>query len=159
LTKSAVSVNMADETVKLQLSAIDYAVFGGSLIVSLAIGLYYSLHRSKKSITNRSIVVSEDHKTSSVTDDYLLGSRQMSVLPVSFSLMASFLSAITLIGVPSEIYANSIQFVFINLSYIIATPIAAYVYLPVFYRLKVTSVYEVIGRSNFNLCSQQLIEL
>lgn len=68
----------------------------------------------------------------------------MHVLPVAFSLMASFMSAITLLGVSAEIYFHGIQFILINISYIIGTPIAAFIFLPVFYKLKVTSVYEYL---------------
>ena len=74
----------------------------------------------------------------------MLANGQMSSIPVAFSLMASFMSAITLLGVSSENYMYGTQFMIINISYIIGTPIVAYVYLPVFYHLRVTSVYEVI---------------
>jgi len=68
----------------------------------------------------------------------------MSVWPVAFSLMASFMSAITLMGVASENYMYGTQFLVINLSYVIATPIAAYVYLPVFHKQNSLSVYEYL---------------
>lgn len=57
--------------------------------------------------------------------------------------MASFMSAITLIGVSNENYQFGTQFVVINVSYGLATPIAAYLFLPVFYNMRVTSAYEV----------------
>jgi solute carrier family 5 (sodium-coupled monocarboxylate transporter), member 8/12 len=75
--------------------------------------------------------------------EYLLADRSMSILPVSFSLMASFMSAITLLGVSNENYMFGTQFIVINLSYGMATPIAAYYYLPVFYKLQGTSAYGV----------------
>lgn len=68
----------------------------------------------------------------------------MHIAPVAFSLMASFMSAITILGVSSENYTFGIQFIVINLSYGLFTPIAAYLYLPVFFRLQATSAYEVI---------------
>ena len=64
-----------------------------------------------------------------------------SVLPVAFSLMASFMSAITLLGVTMENYTFGTQFVMINISYLLSTPIAAYIFLPVFYNLQSASVY------------------
>lgn len=67
----------------------------------------------------------------------------MSFIPVAFSLMASFMSSITLLGVSSENYFFGTQFVVINLAYIIGTPLAAYFYLPVFYQLQNASVYKV----------------
>lgn len=66
----------------------------------------------------------------------------MSIGPVAFSLMASFMSAITILGVSSENYSFGVQFIVINLSYGLCTPIAAYLYLPVFFKLQATSVYE-----------------
>ena len=66
-------------------------------------------------------------------------------MAVSFSLMASFMSAITLLGVTAENYVNGTQFVVINLSYILGTPIAAHLFLPVFYKLKdCTSAYQYL---------------
>lgn len=75
--------------------------------------------------------------------EYLLAGRNAGAVPVAFSLLASFMSAITLLGVTSENYSYGTQFVLINVSYAIATPIAAYCYLPVFYRLSEYSVYQV----------------
>lgn len=57
--------------------------------------------------------------------------------------MASFMSAITLLGVSNENYQFGTQFVIINLSYGIATPFAVYLFLPIFYNLRATSAYEV----------------
>lgn len=105
----------------------DYFVFAASLISSVAIGLYYHF-QDRKNRTNRA---------------YLLGDNNLSIWPVSMSLMASFMSAITLLGVPAENYMFSTQFVAINISYIIGTPICAYIFLPVFFQLQCTSAYEV----------------
>ena len=77
----------------------------------------------------------------------MLANREMSIIPVAFSLMASFMSAITLLGVVQEMYMYGTQFIMINVAYIIATPIVCYFYLPVFFRLQNTSVYEVCGGS------------
>lgn len=53
------------------------------------------------------------------------------------------MSAITLLGVSNENYQFGTQFVVINISYGIATPIAVYWFLPIFYNLRATSAYEV----------------
>ena len=63
--------------------------------------------------------------------------------------MASFMSSITLLGVSSENYSYGTQFLVINFAYIVGTPIAAYFYLPVFYKLQNTSAYQVIPLSCF----------
>lgn len=78
-----------------------------------------------------------------------MADRSMPIWPVSFSLMASFMSAITLLGVSNENYQFGTQFIVINISYGLATPIAAYLFLPVFFKLKSCSAYEVRSLSFF----------
>lgn len=58
--------------------------------------------------------------------------------------MASFMSAISLLGVSSENYYFGMQFLVINISYGLATPIASRLYLPVFFELQKTSTYEYL---------------
>ena len=77
--------------------------------------------------------------------EYLLADQRAAVLPVAFSLMASFMSAITLLGVTMENYTYGTQFVMINLSYLLSTPVAAYIFLPVFHGLQCTSVYRLVN--------------
>ena len=53
------------------------------------------------------------------SNDYLLANGSMSPIPVAFSLMASFMSAITLLGVTNENFAYGTQFIVINIAYAI----------------------------------------
>nr|CAI5832802.1 unnamed protein product [Callosobruchus analis] len=105
----------------------DYVILAIVLLISASIGVYYRFTGGKQ-------------KT---MQEYLLADKNMPIFPVAFSLMASFMSAITLLGVSSENYTYGLQFIIINLSYGIATPIAAYLFLPVFFKLQATSAYEV----------------
>jgi len=66
--------------------------------------------------------------------EYLLADKNMSIIPVAFSLMASFMSAISLMGLTREIYTFGTQFIAINFGYVIGTPLCAYLFLPVFFR-------------------------
>ncbi|KDR21691.1 putative sodium-dependent multivitamin transporter isoform X1 [Zootermopsis nevadensis] len=109
-------------------STWDYVVLVAMLLISAGIGVYYRFTGGRQ-------------KT---TQEYLLGDRNLSVFPVSISLMASFMSAITLLGVTMENYAYGTQFVVINFSYGLATPIAAYCFLPVFFKLQATSAYHYL---------------
>ncbi|KAJ9601324.1 hypothetical protein L9F63_000546, partial [Diploptera punctata] len=106
----------------------DYVVLALMLVVSAGIGVYYRFTGGRQR----------------TTQEYLLGDRSLSVFPVAVSLMASFMSAITLLGVSSENYSYGTQFIVINFSYGIATPIAAYLYLPVFFKLQATSAYHYL---------------
>lgn len=65
------------------------------------------------------------------------------MFPVSLSILASFMSAVTILGTATEMYRFGTQYMVIMLSYFIVIPSAAYLYMPVFYRLEVTSAYEV----------------
>ena len=109
-----------------RLSVVDYVVFALVLAVSGGIGIYYGIKQRKSSTT-----------------EFLLGGRSMSILPVTLSLTASFMSAITLLGTPAEIYSFTTIFFTIGSGFVIGTPIAAYVYVPIFYNLKLTSIFEV----------------
>ncbi|XP_037075870.1 sodium-coupled monocarboxylate transporter 1-like [Pollicipes pollicipes] len=110
-------------------STVDYVVFALLLAISLGIGLYYGLCHSSEM---------------NDTEGYLLGGRQMGTLPAAMSLIASFMSAITLLGTPAEVYQNGTQYWIIGFSYFIVMPAAAYLYMPVFFNLRVISAYEYL---------------
>lgn len=107
--------------------AVDYVLFAFTLLVSAGIGVFYA-------IKDRNV------KT---TKSYLLAGGNMSVWPAALSLVASFMSAITLLGTPAEIYNFDTMFMDMTLAYIVSMFLAAYVYIPILYRLHITSVYEV----------------
>jgi len=118
------------ETTQPSFTLPDYLVLAAVLLCSSLIGLYYRFSGGKQK-TQR---------------EYLLADGGSSIIPVAFSLMASFMSAITLLGVTQENYTYGTQFVMINISYVISTPIAAYVFLPVFYGLQSLSVYRYLEK-------------
>lgn len=75
--------------------------------------------------------------------EYFTANKSMAIIPVGISLMVSFMSAITLLGVSAENYNFGTQFVVINVAYLIGTPLICYGFLPVFYKLGAVSAYEV----------------
>lgn len=107
----------------------DYVVFGVMLLISAAIGVYYAFagggQRSREA--------------------FLMGGRSMAALPVALSLTASFMSAVTVLGTPAEIYSYGVMFSLFAIAYALMAVISAEIFLPVFYRLKITSTYEVGG--------------
>lgn len=82
----------------------------------------------------------------------MLGDKNQSALPVAFSLMASFISAISMFGLSAEVFYRGTQFSGVVISYILATPIIGYLYLPVFFKLGNLSLYEVIRKLWCILC-------
>lgn len=112
----------------MALGVADYVVFGIMLVMSASVGVYYRFTGGKQ-------------KT---TQEYMLGDKNQSVLPVAFSLMASFVTAISMFGLSSEVYTRGTQFSIIIISYVIATPVIGYLYLPVFFKLGNLSLYEYL---------------
>jgi len=97
------------------------------LAVSASIGIFYAIR---------------DKRSKQTTTNFLLGGRRMSLLPVTLSLMASFLSAILVLGVPTEIFYNGTMYWLISFSNLLTFPVAAHAFLPVFHDLQLTSAYE-----------------
>ncbi|NXC67030.1 SC5A8 protein, partial [Anhinga anhinga] len=106
----------------------DYVVFAVMLLVSAVIGVYYAF-------------VGGGQKTSK---DFLMGGRSMSALPVALSLTASFMSAVTVLGTPAEIYYHGAIFCIFAITYGLVVLCSAEIFLPVFYKLGVTSTYEYL---------------
>lgn len=115
------------EVEKILLGTIDYIIFAFMLLVSAGIGVYFRFSGGKQ-------------KT---TEEYLLAGQNMSILPVAFSLMASFLSAITVIGVPAEMYKFGIHMAYLNIGFVFGTVLSSYLSLPVYFDMQVTTVYQV----------------
>lgn len=105
----------------------DYVVFGITLGLSASIGLFYAIKDRKKKSEN----------------EFLLAGRNMSVFPVALSLMSSFISAVTLLGTPAEMYRYNTMYWFIVFGFLISVILSNTIYIPVFYNLGITSVFEV----------------
>uniref|UniRef100_A0AAR2KMN2 Solute carrier family 5 member 5 n=1 Tax=Pygocentrus nattereri TaxID=42514 RepID=A0AAR2KMN2_PYGNA len=103
---------------------LDYAVFAAMLAVSVAIGLFQSVHKA----AGRSEV-----------EDFFTGGRQMPAVPVGMSLCASFMSAVQVLGVPSEAYLYGLKFLYMCLGQALNSLLTALLFLPIYYRLGITS--------------------
>ncbi|XP_074040290.1 sodium/solute co-transporter-like 5A11 [Leptinotarsa decemlineata] len=112
---------------------VDYVVFASMLILSALTGLYYGC-RSKycKSETGQTL------------SEYLTGNRNLKPFPVALSLIASYVSGVTILGTPSDIYLFGTQYWFIVIAIWLSGLVVANVYLPVFLRLQVNSSYEYL---------------
>ncbi|XP_075810290.1 sodium-coupled monocarboxylate transporter 1 [Microtus pennsylvanicus] len=106
----------------------DYVVFAGMLLISAAIGIYYAFAGGGQQTSK----------------DFLMGGRSMTAVPVALSLTASFMSAVTVLGTPAEVYRFGAIFSIFAITYFFVVLISAEVFLPVFYRLGITSTYEYL---------------
>lgn len=107
----------------------DYVVFAGMLLVSATIGIYYAFAGGGQQTSK----------------DFLLGGRRMTAVPVALSLTASFMSAVTVLGAPVEVYRFGGVYCMFAFTYLLVVVLSAEVFLPVFYKLGITSTYEVRG--------------
>ena len=112
---------------KVQFGLLDFVVFGVMLLLSAVIGIYHAFTGGKQRTTK----------------EFLFANRGMMAIPVALSLLASFMSAITILGVPSEMYTYGTQYWLIVASYIILFPCVALVFVPVFRAVEISSSYEV----------------
>ncbi|XP_041496095.1 sodium-dependent multivitamin transporter-like [Microtus oregoni] len=109
-------------------SVVDYVVFGLLLLLSLIIGLYHACRGWGRHTVG----------------ELLLADRKMGCLPVALSLLATFQSAVAILGAPAEIYQFGTQYWFLGCSYFLGLLIPAHIFIPVFYRLHLTSAYEYL---------------
>ncbi|XP_005092732.1 sodium-coupled monocarboxylate transporter 1-like [Aplysia californica] len=110
------------------LSVADYVVTVIMLLVPLGIGVLFAFKDAKKA----------------TRDEYLLGGRQMSMLPVTLSLFVTFQSAISVMGVPSDIYNYGVMFIFVYGGFCISYVIGYFTTVPLMFSLHLTSVYEYL---------------
>ncbi|XP_064411531.1 solute carrier family 5 member 6a [Latimeria chalumnae] len=112
----------------MRFSLTDYVIFALFLALSSGIGLYYALSGGKQR----------------TMQEFLLADRSMGCFPVALSLLATFQSAVAILGVPAEIYKSGTEYWFLGCSYFIGLLIPAHIFLPLFYRLHLTSAYEYL---------------
>ncbi|MED6233246.1 Sodium-dependent multivitamin transporter, partial [Ataeniobius toweri] len=116
------------EVVHMHFTTVDYVIFVLLLVASAGIGLFYAFSGGRQR----------------TTQEFLMADRSMSCLPVSLSLLATFQSAVAILGAPSEVYSFGTQYWFLGCSYFLGLLIPAHVFIPIFYRLRLSSTYEVI---------------
>ncbi|XP_015518489.2 sodium-coupled monocarboxylate transporter 2-like [Neodiprion pinetum] len=107
---------------------VDYFLFVTMLCVSAVVGTYFGFFSKKQDTTT----------------EYLLGGKTMSYLPVALSITASHLSGITLLGVPAESYRYGTQYAACIFTTFITGLVTSYVFLPVFYKLQLTSSFKYL---------------
>lgn len=113
----------------------DYIVFIFMLSISAGIGVYFGFFA----------------KGDDTTEEYLMGGKRMKTLPIAISLVASQLSAISIMTIPSEMYGFGMNWFFAVAIMVLIVPVLNYVIIPVFYNNDITNCYEVF---DWNLINQ-----
>ncbi|XP_078257581.1 sodium-coupled monocarboxylate transporter 1-like [Rhinoraja longicauda] len=121
----------------------DYVVFISMVLVSAAIGFFCAFKDSRSGRES--------------TEEFLVGNRQISAYPIALSLASSFLSAITVIGNPAEVYSFGIMFLMFGFTWFITMIATSLIYIPLFYRLNIISIYEYLNRRFGQLVRYQVV--
>lgn len=111
----------------LHLGPLDSSILIGYLVLLAAIGWWAGRHNVN------------------TADDYFLASRSIPWVVTAMSFAVSCISAITFIGTPAEGFAADYRYLLSNPGDIVATLFIAFVFLPHFQKLRVTSIYEAVA--------------
>ncbi|KAK2834437.1 hypothetical protein Q7C36_015138 [Tachysurus vachellii] len=106
----------------------DYVVFACLFLISSGIGVFFAI-KERKNVSSK---------------EFLVGGRQLTCGPVALSLTASFMSAVTVIGTPTDVYRFGAAFIIFGIAYTLMVFFTAELFLPVFYRSGITSTYEYL---------------
>ncbi|XP_071093128.1 sodium-coupled monocarboxylate transporter 1-like isoform X1 [Haliotis cracherodii] len=108
----------------------DYAVFVISLVMSAGIGIFYALKGGRQKTTG----------------EFLMGNRDLQILPASVSILVSFLSAITILGTAAEMYTNGTEYFLYVFGMVFGIVLATVLYIPLFYPHGFTSSFEYLEK-------------
>uniref|UniRef100_H2Z8W9 Sodium-coupled monocarboxylate transporter 1 n=1 Tax=Ciona savignyi TaxID=51511 RepID=H2Z8W9_CIOSA len=98
------------------------------LVAVTAIGAFYAYKdRNKNTLVN-----------------YYFGSKKMSPIPVGLSLSVTFISSITVLGYPAHAYMMGTVVAWFGVASTIQVFIACVYYIPLYHRLQLSSVYELL---------------
>ncbi|CAH1789754.1 unnamed protein product, partial [Owenia fusiformis] len=109
-----------------RLGIADYVVFAIFILSSLSIGVYHALSGGRQRTTK----------------EYLTADKKLKVVPISLSLLVSFQSAIMILGYPAEMYMRGAQLYIGNIGMLIGTILTTRLWVPLFYKLQITSTFE-----------------
>lgn len=109
------------------LGLLDWFIFIGYVFIVLGIGIWFSRFQTSN-------------------EDYFLGGRKMNWIAVGTSIFATAFSSISFVMLPREgAYADYHLLTALLFIPLVITPILWYLFVPLFLRLKITSVYEYLG--------------
>ncbi|XP_034247647.1 sodium-coupled monocarboxylate transporter 1-like [Thrips palmi] len=106
----------------------DYLVFVAMLVLCAVIGVYFGYFAPGQ------------HDE----DEYLMGGRKMQVLPISLSLVASYISGITLLGLPTEVYVFGVQPFYAFGGMLMWLAVFNWAVLPIFHDLQLMTLYQYL---------------
>ncbi|XP_049272510.1 sodium/iodide cotransporter-like [Rhipicephalus sanguineus] len=118
---------------------LECALFVALVAANLALGLYFSVRNAPSRRVDAGARKLE----------VFLGSRALRYLPLAASSVASLVSSTGLIGFPAHFYAYGWHVLWISLAPLLLFPVATQLFVPLLYKLGVTSIFEYL-RLRFN---------
>lgn len=76
--------------------------------------------------------------------DFSTGGRQFGWFTAGVSILATYVSAMTFVGMPGWVYSSGMEAMSVHLNYPIVIFFSVVFFVPVFYKLKLTSIYEYL---------------
>ena len=113
---------------KATINVVDYVVLCATVLLSVFTGLYYAIKERNHSSAFR----------------FHLGAGKLKALPVALSLLVTFESSIFFLGFPAEVYIHGFIFWLSNFGQMIGFSNLLFTSVPLFFPLKITSVYEYL---------------
>jgi solute:Na+ symporter, SSS family len=123
----AAEVGGTASPILMTFSILDWLILGVYLVGMTAIGVYFSPRQTS-------------------TREFFLGGQRFGYLAMSLSVLATGLSAITFIGQPGFAVERDWSTLMAGLVAVPATIIAALLFVPFFWRLRLTSAYEYLEK-------------
>lgn len=92
------------------------------------------------------IVVAWYTSRNSNNDSFFIGNRNSNWMLVAFGMIGTSLSGVTFVSVPGGVGKDSFAYFQIVIGYLIGYVVIAYVLLPLYYRLNLTSIYNYLSK-------------
>ena len=106
-----------------------------ALILSILIGYFLVL-----------VLISYLTSRKADKDSFYTGNKSSKWYVVAFGMIGASLSGVTFLSIPGTIHCNQFTYMQIAFGYIIGYAIIAFVLLPLYYRLNLTSIYGFFRR-------------
>lgn len=91
------------------------------------------------------LVVAYFTSRKSNNESFFIGNRNSNWMLVAFGMIGTSLSGVTFVSVPGQVLKNGFAYFQLSLGYLIGYLVIAYVLLPLYYRMNLTSIYNYLS--------------
>jgi len=91
------------------------------------------------------LVVAKITGKNSTNESFFIGNKNSNWMLVAFGMVGTSLSGVTFVSVPGAVAKESFAYLQITFGYLIGYVVIAFVLLPLYYRLNLTSIYNYLG--------------